>query len=87
MIELKPSNVDSHNPNVGFEFPENNIEQAALEVYDGLIEYMKSFYTNNIDQATVNHCKELLNEMIKTVEYSDLDQFSDDFDYETRLSK
>jgi hypothetical protein len=87
VIELKPSNVENHNPNVGFEFPENKIEQAALEIYDGLIEYMKSFYTNNIDQATVNDCKLLLNEMIKTVEYSDLDQFSDDFEYETRLSK
>jgi hypothetical protein len=87
VIELRPSDADRHNPNVGFEFPENQIEQAALEIYDGLIEYIKSFYMNNIDQATVNRCKKLLDEMTKSLDYLGEESFDEEpFDFESHLS-
>ena len=44
VIELKPEQIQ--HPQNGFEFPESEVEQAALEVYDGFIEYIKSFFIN-----------------------------------------
>ena len=70
VIELKPEKSDS--PESGFEHPENKIEEASLEMYDGFIEYIKSFLTNSVDKVIVNECKNMLNNMLQ--EFSDYDK-------------
>jgi hypothetical protein len=69
VIELKPEQADL--PETGFEYPENKIESAALEMYDGLVEYMKSFLTNKFDLSIVNECKIKLNQIIKQIQNGD----------------
>lgn len=70
VIELKPEKSDS--PESGFEHPENKIEEASLEMYDGFMEYIKSFLTNSVDKVIVNECKNMLNNMLQ--EFSDYDK-------------
>jgi hypothetical protein len=70
VIELKPEKSDS--PESGFEHPENKIEEASLEMYDGFIEYIKSFLTNSVDKVIVKECKNMLNNMLQ--EFSDYDK-------------
>ncbi len=58
VIELKPQTIKY--PQNGFEFPESEVEQAALEVYDGFVEYIKSFYVPQIDPEIVRDCRKRL---------------------------
>lgn len=66
MIELKPDISDS--PESGFEHPESEIVKTSQEIYDGLLEYMNSFITNQVDDKIVQECKikkEMLLEELK----------------------
>jgi hypothetical protein len=66
VIELKPEQADL--PETGFEYPENKIESAASEMYDGFVEYMKSFLSNKFDLSIVNQCKDKFNQILKQIQ-------------------
>lgn len=55
VIELKPDVADLSG--FGFEFPEKKIEQASQEIFDGFLEYLKTFLGYKIDSKIVNECK------------------------------
>ena len=67
VIELKPQHSDT--PESGFELPEHKILEASVEMYNGFLEYMKTFLPNyKIDAQVLRACKRKLNEMNKDVE-------------------
>ena len=66
VIELKPE-ISAY-PESGFEYPEEKITQAALEIYDGFIEYIKSFFITHVDDAIVKECKNKLIDMKNNLE-------------------
>lgn len=87
VIELKPEQIEY--PQNGFEFPESEVEQAALEVYDGFIEYIKSFFINNVSQEVVDECKLRMitlkaSALLQSKGFDDGD-FSYDYEYYDRL--
>ena len=63
MIELKPKLSDS--PKSGFETPENEIIQSALEIYDGFLIYFKTFIKSVTDQKIIKECHDLLTTMLQ----------------------
>jgi hypothetical protein len=65
VIELKPKLSDS--PKSGFETPENEIIESALEIYDGFLVYFKTFIKNVTDKNIIKECRELLNTMLQEV--------------------
>lgn len=60
---MKPEKSDT--PESGFQHPENEISQTALEVYDGFLEYMNSFLINHVDSSIVDECKLRKNQMLE----------------------
>lgn len=54
VIELKPDVTDISG--FGFEYPEDKIEQASQEIFDGFLEYFKTFLGAEIDGKIVNEC-------------------------------
>jgi hypothetical protein len=75
VVELKPEKSDV--PESGFELPESKIEGIGQEMFDGFIEYMKTFLTNKIDQSIINECKNKLSDMHKDLESGDYDSHPD----------
>ncbi|CAF1015022.1 unnamed protein product [Brachionus calyciflorus] len=65
VVELKPD-IDSHE--YGFDFPEDKIEEASLEAYDGFIEYIKTFLNFQIDKKIIDECKNQLNFLKESVQ-------------------
>jgi hypothetical protein len=66
-IELKPKESLRNNPFLGFEYPEENLEQVGLEIFNGLVEYFKTFYFHISDKTIVNECKAYYDEMISSL--------------------
>lgn len=75
VIELKPEKSDT--PESGFEHPENKINETGLEMYDGFIEYMKTFVTKNISQEVISECKQKLQEMKSELEGDDYENYEE----------
>ena len=69
VVELKPERSDT--PQSGFDHPEQKIAQTGLEMYDGFLEYMKSFFIKNVDSSIVKECKNKLKEMQNEIENDD----------------
>ena len=63
VVELKPDKSDSHQSHSGFDHPEHEIAQTGLEMYDGFVEYIKSFFVKNVDAKIVKECENKLKEM------------------------
>lgn len=78
VIELKPDSIE--HPQTGFVFPEEDVEQAALEVYDGFVEYIRSFFINKVDPAIVQECQNKL--LIMQNRLSNENSFDYEPDYE-----
>ena len=82
VIELKPENSDT--PESGFEYPESELKTVAMEMYDGFIEYLRTFLTKRVDDTVVKQCKKQLNQMVKDIEnfsfQDDLDEDEEDFE-------
>ena len=79
-----PENSDT--PESGFEYPENNLIDAAIIMYDGFIEYMKTFLTNKVDPAVVKECKTKIADMNKeldgfSTQEPEVDPNEEDFEY------
>lgn len=66
VIELKPEKSDT--PEAGFDHPENKLEETALEMYDGFVEYMKSFLVDIVDDSIKQECKTKLEDMKREIE-------------------
>jgi carboxypeptidase A3 len=67
-IELKPKEPTMNNPYLGFEYPENELKQVGLEMFDGLIEYIRSFLVNNKSNTNMlKECKVYYNEMVNSL--------------------
>lgn len=64
MIELKPDRSDT--PESGFEHPEEKIQEAALEMYDGFIEYINSFIKTQVDEKIITACRKNSKKCVKT---------------------
>ena len=76
VIELKPKDINF--PQTGFVFPESEIEQAASEIYDGFIEYIKSFFIKNVSESVRAQCQE---KMARMQQNSDDEHFDYEYDY------
>jgi hypothetical protein len=76
VIELKPEK--SETPEAGFEHPEQKISETALEMYDGFLEYMKTFLGKTISPEIVKECqnklKDMKNELENIIEYDSYDE-------------
>lgn len=59
VIELRPDITD--HSGMGFEYPEEKIQQAASEIYDGFLEYIKTFIGSSIKRKILNECRTRLN--------------------------
>ena len=72
-IELKPK-VSLINPFVGFDYPQDELKQVGLEMFDGIVEYFKTFYAKRFDQHLIDECKVYYNDMLSN-KYHQYDLF------------
>ncbi len=80
VIELKPDSIEY--PQTGFEFPESDVEQAALEVYDGFVEYIRSFLVHRVDPEVVRECRDRLVKIEERLSESKMyADYSNEYDY------
>ena len=66
VIELKPEKSD--NPESGFEHAEQKISETGLEMYDGFLEYMKTFLGRAVSPEIVKLCQNKLKDMKSELE-------------------
>ena len=72
VIELKPKEISMRNPYIGFDYPEEKLAQAGQEMYDGMIEYFKTFFIKKIDKQIIVEC-----EKYQTIMYENLQESSE----------
>jgi hypothetical protein len=67
VVELKPEKAET--PESGFVYPESDVLQSAIELYDGLFAYISSFIPASefyrVDEKIIEECKLKLANMIE----------------------
>ena len=77
VVELKPENADT--PEGGFLFAEEEVADAANEMYDGFLAYIYSFITNKVDDIIKEECIAKLDEMNNILKNEENEDYEEEY--------